>query len=123
MYQKASRMKLRFKTDKGLVTVEDVWDLPLTKLDTIAKALRRTLQDDRMDSFITEERQPDVETELRFDIVKDIILVRLAEKKSAETAVIKRQKRAQIMNLIEDKKSEALKDSTIEELMDLLDKL
>ena len=30
MFEKAARLKLRFDTSKGLVTVEDLFDLPLT---------------------------------------------------------------------------------------------
>ena len=30
MFEQAARLKLRFETSRGLLSVEDLWDLPLT---------------------------------------------------------------------------------------------
>ena len=47
MFEKASRMKLRFNTQRGVLSVEDLWDLPLIQLDNIAIALNKKLQESK----------------------------------------------------------------------------
>lgn len=123
MFQQAARLKLRFKTSKGLVTVEDLFDFPLTALDALAKTLRKRVQDNNLESFIAPHQKKDKVLELQFEIVKHIITTRLAEVEAAENAELKRQKRAKIISLIEDKKDDALKESSLEELTALLNNL
>ena len=50
MFEKATRLKLRFETVRGYVTTEDLWDIPLSAvngfcLDTIAKNLNKKLKE------------------------------------------------------------------------------
>ena len=58
MFEKAARLKLRFDTSKGLVTVEDLFDLPLTvrnggaSLDNIAKGIARLIRETETESFV-----------------------------------------------------------------------
>ena len=62
MFEKATRRKLRFTSAAGLLSTEDLWDLPLTSatgkanLDDIAKALNRRLKDAEEVSFVAPER-------------------------------------------------------------------
>jgi hypothetical protein len=38
MYKEAAKQKLRFATNKGNLSVEQLWDLNLTDLDSLAVA-------------------------------------------------------------------------------------
>ena len=44
MYRKASKMKLRFITERGNLSVEDLWGLSLQDLDKVAIALDKELE-------------------------------------------------------------------------------
>ena len=97
MFEEASRMKLRFDTPRGRLTTEHIWDLPLLGgdvcLDEIAKGLHRELKTNSEESFVIPTAKPNVENELKFEIVKHIISVRLQEQETAENAEKARQKK------------------------------
>lgn len=130
MFEKATRLKVRFNTPKGLLTVEDLWDLPLTDgpdkypsctcLDNIAKGLRRKLRDVEDESFVKKTVKDDG-TQLQFDIVKHVIEVRLAESDKAKKARENREKRQKILAAIADKEDQGLKDASIDDLKKLLE--
>lgn len=44
MFEKASRIKLRYSTNRGVLSVEDLWDLSLEQLDPIAINLNKSLK-------------------------------------------------------------------------------
>ena len=44
MFEKASRIKLRYSTNRGVLSVEDLWDLSLEQLDPIAINLSKRLK-------------------------------------------------------------------------------
>jgi hypothetical protein len=121
MFEKASRMKLRFETTRGNLTTEDLWDLPLTSksgfcLDEVAKSLNRKIKDGEDESFVVEKSEEDNTLNLMFSIVKHIIKVRLDEIKARKNAIEAKEKKRQIMDLIEEKKKDSLKNLSIEEL-------
>ncbi len=129
MFEKASRLKLRFETSKGQLTVEDLWDLPLTaregraSLDEVAKSLHRKLKSDENISFVTPEKAEDETPKLMFEIVKHIISVRLEEQKQASEARTKAEKRQMILSLIERKQTETLSAASEEDLRKMLAEL
>ena len=43
MFEMASQFKFRYPYDVGLITTEDLWDLSLTQLDTVYKALSKEM--------------------------------------------------------------------------------
>jgi hypothetical protein len=90
LFEQASRMKLRISTTSGNLSVEDLWDLPLTSrtnklnLDDIARSLHQELKSQDDVSFVTEKTSPKQSLlQLQFDIVKHIIDVKISERNAA----------------------------------------
>jgi hypothetical protein len=125
IFEKATRLKLRFNTLVGSVSVEDLWDLPLThsrstNLDSIAVALHKKLKHDENVSFVVPDRKSDETTQLAFDVVKHVIDVKLAERDLAQKERELAEKKQKIMAIIADRKDAALKDKPLEELEAML---
>lgn len=128
IFEQASRAKLRFESPKGMLTVEDLWDLPLTSqtgkanLDDIAKTLHRSLKTEEV-SFVEETTKTDAITALKFNVVKSVIDTLVVERKSQSEAKERRDKKAQILSLIAQKENEKLAGSSLDELRALADSL
>lgn len=129
MFAFATRKKFRFDTCKGQVTVEDLWDLPLTatngrpNLDDIAKELYKKMKDESEMSFVKPTSQVNKEFNIikaKFDIVKYIIDVKLAEAEAAKKAKEIKARNQRILGLIAQKEDEALASKSKEELLAML---
>ena len=123
MFEKASRVYLRFDTPQGLLTVEDLWKLPLTStragranLDDIAVALFRQLKESDTESFVKKAAKKDDTTQLAFDIVKHIIDVRMAEDEAAAAQRANKEKKRRILEIIAQKEDAQLFDASLDEL-------
>lgn len=123
-FEKASRLKLRFDTPRGQLTVEDLWDLPLTSttnkpnLDEVAKSLHRELRATaEATSFVTPAAPSHTDTlQLGFDIVKHVIDVRIAERDKALEATKRRETKQKILEIVAAKEDESLRGKSLEEL-------
>lgn len=129
IFERAARLKLRFETKKGQLSAEDLWDLPLsstterTNLNSIAISLHQKLKDTPI-SFVDAVPSGDrAATQLRFDVVKHVIDVRLAENAARAAEQERGQKRQRIMELISHKEDEALAGKSADELRELLESL
>jgi hypothetical protein len=121
LFERASRAKLRFETTTGTLTVEDLWQLPLSSerhlsLDDVAKATHRELQEAKETSFVEAPTAGNTELQLRFDVVKHVIDVKLAERDEAKTRAENKAKKQRLLELIAEKKDEGLKAASVEEL-------
>jgi hypothetical protein len=117
MFEKASRLKLRFESTRGYLTVENLWDLSLSHLNEVAVTVNRALKAATEDSFIATQKPATTILELKLEIVKHVITVKLKEAEDARTAAYKADRKAKILALIGDKDDEALKGKSREELM------
>ena len=120
LFTDATRLKLRFNTVVGVLSVEDLWDLPLesknkVNLDSIAILLNRELKDTKEESFISKSKANPI-LEMKLDIVKYIIGVKLQESEDRAKARVKSEQRAKIADLIEEKQNESLKSLSLDEL-------
>ena len=112
----ASRRKIRFTSKRGSLTVEDLWDLSLTDLDTIAQALHNKVEQEPEKSFIKKRTVISKDFKVAFEVVLHVINTKLVEEEKKEEAIIKKQKKQSVLALIESKENEALSSKSIEEL-------
>lgn len=107
MYKQASKMKLRFATSKGNLSVEDLWDLSLPALDRLAVSYDEELAKSPRKSFITNDTPSNSELELKFNIVKDVITDKLKDKAA---------KKARLTELLAKKQSEKMESMSEDEI-------
>lgn len=123
IFEKASRIKLRFPSSKGMLATEDLWDLPLTEgqvnLDDLAKMINKRLREESEESFVLEKSSKSEKTELQMGILKHIISVRLAEAKAKEEALVNKAQLDKIEQIIRDKEDSKLASLSLEELQAL----
>lgn len=127
MFEKASRMKLRFETVKGIQTVEDLWDLPLTSengisLDGIARKLKKELRDIEDESFVVPRSSKTESTlNLKFDIVKYIIDTKVQESEDRKALSKRKAEKDKILEIIAMKENDALLGKSLDELKKMID--
>ena len=128
MFEKASKLKLRFASGKGLVSIEDLWDFPLehsngVALDNLAQSLNKQLKESGEESFVREKSTENTTLQLKFDIVKYIIDTKLANKERAEKAALTRSKRQRLEQLRDKKVNEQDEQLGVDEIDKLLAEL
>lgn len=116
MYKEASKMKLRFATVKGNLSVEDLWDLSLTTLDKLAVAIDEQISKNPKKSFISESTPEDKVSKLKLDILKDIISTKLEEKAKKDSEKQKISERNKLLEILAKKEEASLENLSIEEL-------
>lgn len=119
LFEIASREKYRFPY-KGMITVEDLWDLSPAALDGIYRALNKTIKAQAEDSLM-DEREADETTANMVEIVKHIFSVKRDEAKARREAMENAEKRRHIMDILARKQDEALNNKSEEELLKMLD--
>lgn len=122
MFEYATRNKVRFPF-KGLISVEDLWDLSLTNLDSIYKTLNKQVKQSEEGSLLNTKTTVDKELDVQIAIVKHIVAVKLAEQEAREKASAKKAQKQKIMAIIASKQDEALQNSSVEDLQKMLDEL
>lgn len=120
-YKIASKQKLRFQTGKGLLSVEQLWELSEAELDALAVSLEEQYNESGKKSFLVKRSVKDKTTKLKFDLVLDILNTKVEERIASEERAEKRQKNKKIIELISQKQDETLKGKSIKQLEAMLE--
>jgi hypothetical protein len=126
IFEQASRLQLRFVTSKGHVSTEELWDLNLQSLDTIAKAVNRELKSSQEESFIgtpTTANKATKQQELRLSILKHVIAVKQEEEAASKSRAAKRAQLATLKQLAEHKAGQAMEAKSLEEINAMITEL
>lgn len=122
LFEIATKKKYRFPY-KGIITVEDLWDLNVTALDQIYKNLNKWLKEMGEESLLKTKSTEETDIENMVEIVKHIVAVKEQEKTNRLAQKERDAKKQRIMSIISDKEDKALTELSTEELRKMLDEL
>lgn len=118
MYKEATRLGLRFQTNKGLLSTEQLFSLTQTDLASAIKTSKKLLKknDDDDLGFLEDNSKVDKIEELRFNILKDVYLTKKTENEASRAEAEAKAHNAKIDELILRKRETQLAEMSIEEL-------
>lgn len=122
LYKYAAQHNIRFPSQRGALTVEDLFALPLSSrtgfdLDNTAKAINQELKATGEESFVSTTVNPMKQPlEVALELVKDVIATKIAENAEAQARKTKSEERRKILDAISTKKDQALTASSVDEL-------
>lgn len=125
-FLEASRIKLKVQTSVGILSVEQLWDLSLPKLEAAIRQVKKTLKkEDELEldndlDFLDSKQTVDKIKQLSFDILKEIYLTKKEELEAEKNALSTKEHNEKIMRLIHDKQENELAGKSVDELMKML---
>jgi hypothetical protein len=120
MYKEASKLKLRFQTSKGNLSIEQLWDLNLNELDSLAVSLEEAYKNSKGKSFLEKKTAKNKTIKLQFDIAFDILNTKVEEREALQKEDENKTHNQKIPSLIKEKQEDELKGKSIKELEKLL---
>lgn len=129
LFIRASRSKWRFPSNSGLLTVEQLWDLPLTNktglnLDAVAKTINAELKAAAEESFVSTKPNPTADSLAeRLELIKFIIATKIADDQARAERAEKRAKRERILQALAAHEENALASASKDELLKQLQEL
>ena len=132
IFKKATRIKLRFQTSKGLLSVEQLWSLSQEELSgLITKVYSDIKKSGNSDSdelsFLKSNTKVDEKLQLAFDILKDVYTTIQSENEESAIGQITKAKNAErkeeLTAALKEIRGEKTKKMTEEEILKELGEL
>lgn len=122
LFEIAVRNKFRFPF-RGLVSVEDLFDLTVESLDSVYKELNSQLKTIKEESLLNTKSKEDKELDAKIEIVKYIFDVKVAEKEFKQKEKERKLQRQKVLEILANKQEESLQNKSEEELKAMLNDL
>ena len=119
IFEYATRRKLRFNMSKGVIMTEDLWDLSLESLNTLAKSLNRKIKESEEEDFIGKTKiksNQEKDLEVQFEIVKQ-------ERDKRKASVEKAEKLRRLRDKLEAAQDKELDQKSAEDLQKMIEEL
>lgn len=104
----------------GPLTIEQLFQLTLPQLDTLAVKLEEAYNNSKGKSFLVKKTTKDKTIKLQFDIALDVLQTKAEEAEEARTKQENKEHNAKIIELIKKKQDGALEEKSIAELEEML---
>ena len=115
----ATRQKFRFPF-KGMVSVEDLWDMNVRELDSVFKTLNAQVKQGKEESLLATKNKEDSILEAKIAIVKHIVSEKLAEVEAKRLRAEQNERKNRIAEILADKQDEELRGKSVAELTAML---
>lgn len=115
LFEVATRANYQFPF-RGMINVIDLWDLSLTNLDSVFKALNAEAKKYEEESLLNAKSKEDEEISNKIRIIKYIVSVKLAEKKAREDAKKNAEMKQRLLEIKAKRQDAALENMSDEEL-------
>lgn len=115
LFEVATRANYQFPF-RGMINVIDLWDLSLTNLDSVFKALNAEAKKHEEESLLNAKSNEDEEISNKIRIIKYIVSVKLAEKKAREDAKKNAEMKQRLLEIKAKRQDAALENMSDEEL-------
>jgi len=122
IFEVATRTKMRFSF-RGLISLEDLWDLSVRDLDLIFKGLNSELKKVTEESLLDTKTKEDKDLETKIEIVKYIVKVKLEEEDTRLKAKAQKEQKQKILEILSTKQDESLQNKSVDELKAMLEEL
>ena len=122
IFEMATRNKYRFPY-KGMISVEDLWDLNQTQLDSIYKALNKEVKANQEDSLMFSQTQTDLDLQAKIEIVRHIYTTKEQDAARRAAAAENAEKKRRILEILEQKQEDSLKNKSEDELIKMLNEI
>jgi uncharacterized small protein (DUF1192 family) len=122
IFEFATKNKLRFASSRGLLTIEQLWDVPLRSgddfnLNAIAKVASKAWKDLTEESFVETAKTPQhTRLETALEVVKHIIGVKIADETAAKKRAENRAEKEKLLEILAEKQAGKLSELTVEEI-------
>ena len=122
IFEVAVKEKFRFQF-KGLISVEDLFDLNVRELDSIFKTLNSQLKQVKEESLLEVKTLQDQELDTKIEIVKYIVGIKLEAENVRLKAKEQKEKKQKIMEILSAKQDSNLQNMSEDELKKMLSEL
>lgn len=116
IFEIAARKAFRFPSNKGDVSVEDLFNFNLSQLDNTARAINKELKSSEEESFVTTRTNANTALAVKLEIVKFVIADKQEEQRKRVDAVARREQKEQVASILAARKHNALQELTTEQL-------
>lgn len=110
LFKLATKQKLTYKTNKGFVTTEQLWDMSIDELDQLAISLEIEHKQSGKKSFIYKTAPKDKIAKLRFEVVLDVLNTLNEEREAAQEALRIKRENEKIYSMVAEIEEDELKE-------------
>ena len=121
MFEQASRLKLRYKTNEGVHSTETLWDMELSTLDQAYQKLVKEVGN--TENSLLQDHKVDPKTQLKIDIIRYIVTTRMQEIDKVRARNERKRKQQDLMRILADKERVELQNKSTEDLRKMIEEL